>query len=439
MRRHTNKQLETGLLSIGTVAITFILAFALSVVVSIITFSLLTHNSLFSAARAGVIASLVQGAIGAIAASFVVYELRKNIDVGIQKANIDEERFLLEYNLVFTQDENMQQVEHSLELWMEAHESTHENSAPLNINDKNRQRFINYLVYLEGLAPLIFKGVLRLETIDDLFAYRFFLAVNNPELQKDQLFRYPEYFRGCFRLYERWKEYRKKHCLPITLEEYSLDKWDHYGFYSNSKVKLARIEKNDASKKTVRSVAELIYATDEYIYPAVFGNIRTARNTIPRLISASNSFFSCNNMRIACIDGKVVGVALVLDKPFSTHVEQKLLEKLPSSFIDVNENYFKNVSKSIEEQPYEVYIACLCVRTGSRHQGIGRMLLTQIIKEYGKDKDIWLDVLSDNVNAIRLYEQCGFRTVKQSEGFSLNDGTAPLCLNMRRKKNSHSA
>ncbi len=67
--------------------------------------------------------------------------------------------------------------------------------------------FINYLVYLEGLATLVLNDMMKLDHIDDLMAFRFFLAVNNPELQKAQLAVFPQFYRGCFKLYRKWTEY----------------------------------------------------------------------------------------------------------------------------------------------------------------------------------------------------------------------------------------
>lgn len=98
-------------------------------------------------------------------------------------------------------------------------------------------------------------------------AYRFFLAMNNPELQEDQLFRYPDYFRGCFKLYERWKEYRIKNGYPILQAQTALDKWPFYDLYAEPEITVRPYKEND--NKQV--IAELIYDTDPYIYPLAFG------------------------------------------------------------------------------------------------------------------------------------------------------------------------
>jgi hypothetical protein len=63
-------------------------------------------------------------------------------------------------------------------------------------------------------------------------AYRFFIAVNNPELQEKELFKFPEYYKGCFKLYKEWSQYRNKHDLKIPMEDTALNKWSDFSKYS---------------------------------------------------------------------------------------------------------------------------------------------------------------------------------------------------------------
>ena len=209
----------------------------------------------FTEEQAGLVTSMIEGAVGAIAAGVVRYELGLNAGVEARQNDIEEAQFLLEFNQAFIQDEKMCEIEHRLEQWMEG---TLERGTL--VNDGNRQRFINYLVYLEGLAPLIFRDILKLEHIDDLMAYRFFLALNNRELQEDQLFRYPEYFRGCFKLYAVWKNYRTRNGYPIPLSEYAVDFWPEFEKYSESLVTVRELRSASDRKRA----AGLIYDTDPF-------------------------------------------------------------------------------------------------------------------------------------------------------------------------------
>lgn len=145
---------------------------------------------------------MVDGIISAIATGLVLYQLKMTENTEIHQSDIEEATFILRYNQAFIQDKNMIEVERLIE------NQIYYSSEEIDIiSENNRQQFINYLVYLEGMAPLILHGVLSLENIDNLMAYRFFLAMDNKELQEVELKPYAEYYRGCFKLYKKWKEY----------------------------------------------------------------------------------------------------------------------------------------------------------------------------------------------------------------------------------------
>ena len=200
--------------------------FMLSILASAVS-NLVFNGLRFSDADSGVIADLSSAVISSVAAGLVLYQLKNSEQERIRQSDIEEATFILQYNQAFIQDPNMAEVEKLLE------DQTYYNKKNEEIiTSENRQKFVNYLVYLEGLAPLILRGVLDLEHIDDLMAYRFYLAVNNKELQEKELKKFAEYYRGCFKLYKTWTEYRNSHGLKILLDEYSLDKWEKFNDYA---------------------------------------------------------------------------------------------------------------------------------------------------------------------------------------------------------------
>ena len=93
------------------------------------------------------ITGIGQMVIEAVAAILIVMQLEQESMAEIKEASIKEAEFILQYNQAFIQDPNMTEVEHMLEKELMEGEK-------VKITDENRQSFINYLVYLEGLAPL---------------------------------------------------------------------------------------------------------------------------------------------------------------------------------------------------------------------------------------------------------------------------------------------
>lgn len=89
---------------------------------------------------------------------------------------------------------------------------------------KEYQKLINYLVYLESFAPLVLTGQVALKDIDDTFGYRYFIAMNNPIVQKYELLSEADYYCGCIRLYKKWYDYRRARGKAIPMEWFALSK-----------------------------------------------------------------------------------------------------------------------------------------------------------------------------------------------------------------------
>lgn len=396
-----------GLLKI---VLTVLFIFFASVLLSVATRTILTSSVFtFSEESAALITSIIEGAVGALSIGFVVYQLMIGNDAEARQNDIEEAKFLLQLNQTFIQDPNMYMIEHNLEYWME-----HPNDDKPLITEDNLQSYINYLVYMEGFAPLIMKGILSLDVIDNLLAYRFFIAVNNPVLQKNQLFPYADYYKGCFMLYKKWKQYRLNKGEAIPLIEYSLDKWEFFDIYTMEDVYVSDLSYSDNFKE----VASLIYGTDPFIYPTAFENEKRARQIIPHLIKEQNGLFSKNNILVARVKRKVVGMIVFADDATDASYFPDNLG-FPESFSDVNKEYFSHIHDMITDQK-TVYLACICVDRSYHGKHIGGLMLQSFINRMS-GKDIILDVIADNIPAIKLYEKFGFVAVEEKDGYSYKE------------------
>ena len=141
--------------------------------------------------------------------------------------NLNEANFLMNLNNQFISNKEMTAIEHKLECYYNKVVAGEDIAnikldIDLNIEHEERQKLINYLVYMESLAAIIQKNVMRLGVVDDLFAYRFFIAVNNPVVQETELLPYANYYRGCFRLSEAWTKAWRDANREIPLDQFSL-------------------------------------------------------------------------------------------------------------------------------------------------------------------------------------------------------------------------
>ena len=140
---------------------------------------------------------------------------------------LNEAQFIMELNNQFISNSELTQVEMDLDNYYEKYIKNELTDEMRNeffekySNDKGkRQNLVNYLVHLEGIAAIVNNGVLHLDIIDDLMSYRYFIAVNNPEVQKIELLLYKNYYKGCFDIYVTWKKTINNQKVPM--EEYDL-------------------------------------------------------------------------------------------------------------------------------------------------------------------------------------------------------------------------
>lgn len=400
----------------------------------------------FSSEKASMATNLVEGGIAALAAVFLLFELKQNSMVREQEGRIEEANFILEYNKSFITDLNMAQVESLLE------GQVYYGIKGNIITDENRQQFINYLVYLESLAPLILNNVMILDHIDDLLAYRYFLAVNNVEIQEDQLLKFAEFYRGCFKVYKQWKEYRIQHGRDIISESANperlreLDKCRIFDFMQQDITIRQANKKDDLTR-----IAHLIMETDRYIYPTAFGKGETADKSLAVLVKKEKGIFSYHHIVVAEIGEKICGQAVILckeDKESLNYLPHgyvkkhiKLQDSASVGFNDAWKGYFQTLKEHFQDSPDDNpptdYILCLSVDKKMRGMKIGEKLLNYVIwNSQKKNHGLSLDVITDNIPALELYKKCGFITDGNViDGYAYKE-EKPKCYEMHRPSNS---
>ncbi len=85
-----------------------------------------------------------------------------------------------------------------------------DNNGPDRTNEITKAEISNYLTFFETIYLLEKNGVINFKIIDDLFAYRFFLAVHSDVFQEKKLGAQPENFKNIFQLEREWMNYRSE-------------------------------------------------------------------------------------------------------------------------------------------------------------------------------------------------------------------------------------
>ena len=255
-----------------------------------------------------------------IAAIMIILQLEQEKDIEKEENRIHEAEFILKYNQIFMENTSLQDVEGKLgDHYMGREKLTEE-----TVNE-NLQGFVNYLVYLEGLAPLILNKVIDLSHIDDLFAYRYFIAMNNPIIQEISLKSFPEYYRGCYKIYRIWRDYRIKEFCDKKGEKYtkliplcdseldSLETYSNYGeavcYKDYTYKKLCNMKKMTDSQ--YYSVAKLLYSSNEEMYLKMFGSRGAALELIVEALKNNNNpIYNSLNIGIRERKGDIESVLL---------------------------------------------------------------------------------------------------------------------------------
>lgn len=186
------------------------------------------------------------------------------------------------------------------------------------------------------------------------------------------------------------------------------------------------------SDNNSRIISDLVYQTDEYIYPYLFGSIDNARQIISECLkSGRDPMFNTRNLYVAEQEGAVIGIVLWIKGPLrwtSTILRSYFTDlslQAPSSIEAVCEGYFSSYS---DADPDRISIINVCVAEPFRSQHVGSRMMASFIESH-QEILMELYVLEENKRAIRMYEHSGFVYLETVNGFSGDSRPLP-CLVM---------
>ncbi|MBO4937133.1 MAG: hypothetical protein J6C90_02275 [Clostridia bacterium] len=184
-------------------------------IISVLLLSMALIGSLFLdealGSRISNIVTIITAIIGAVAL-FIQFKKDKEIN---------EAGFIIDYSVQFYDIYNLQEVLDELE-------NCRKNKKYVIDMDKYYKDIVGYLQWLESLAALVNNKILSIEKIDDVLSYRYFLIVNNKQVQTHEIIPCRMYYKGIYRLYETWSRYKKKTGQEIIFENNELSKTKGY-------------------------------------------------------------------------------------------------------------------------------------------------------------------------------------------------------------------
>lgn len=192
------------------------------------------------------------------------------------------------------------------------------------------------------------------------------------------------------------------------------------------------------SHRQLEDIAGLIYDTDPYIYPAIFGCRSNALIILPELMtSGRDSMFNLSNIYASISADRVFGIILWHKGPVEWDPETMLNIAVQKS-VDLDDKQVRRIARSYFGRKYDdpgneglLLLINVCVSLEYRGRGIASGILSSFIGEHDSES-MELCVIAGNDRAVVLYRNNGFFIIGLEDGFSL-DEDKPQVYSMRRE------
>lgn len=165
-------------------------------------------------------------------------------------------------------------------------------------------------------------------------------------------------------------------------------------------------------------VAGLIYDTDEYLFPFLFGSRRHALPILKKLVQLDANSFSHRYIHVYEDAGAVQAILIGYNhREIDKEGEEADFKRVLSTFdqILMAPKYWILQPFMDKSDVTGYYIMNVCVAPEHRGKGIGSLLIRNFCETH--KADIWLDVELGNKAALQLYERLGFSIASKKSIF----------------------
>lgn len=301
----------------------------------------------------------------------VILELRGNRD-------LSQGTFITNLTDSFNTNEGIQRVYRKLE-------------AHIPITDEDTTDVVMYLTYFETINVLLKKGAIDLPLIDDLFAYRFRLALSSRDIRRISLIRYDSSYCNLYHLDAVWCKYKG---VESVLKEANPNNYDILA--RGGKMKKNEIVLRAAYPEDADSIAKLMLSVYEGL--------------------EDKSIYVCDDLDYVNkhIDG-TEGLAVV-----ACNRSNEIIGSFVLRYPRVSEdNLGRDISLAEDELDNVVHMETAVVAPEYRGRGIQRLMLEYAeslidIHQYR----IFLSTVSpDNPASYKTFERAGYQLILTKEKY----------------------
>lgn len=167
------------------------------------------------------------------------------------------------------------------------------------------------------------------------------------------------------------------------------------------------------------TVAQLIYETDNFVFPHFFKDSMTNAKAILSNMIELDTIYNKNNIYVAICDEKIVGIAIIVSSPIQINISAYIeaFERADALIDATFEKVMKEYYFPFEYEPFGYIITNTCVDKAYRGRGICSQLIDHITGGI-TDQDVYLECLADNEVAITAYKANGFEPLVRFTNFT---------------------
>ena len=166
----------------------------------------------------------ITATITAVVGVFAVYiQIRKSKLVGQSSFTIEISKYFYEVPEIAT-------LVHKLGRASDVEDSEY------IVKQSERPILIKYLNYLKTVANLVEENVVDIETLNNVFAYEFFIVLNNKSVQELEIAPFYKFYLDIFDLYYKWMNYRNKKGFEVVHGQNLLSELKEYKIHINREV-----------------------------------------------------------------------------------------------------------------------------------------------------------------------------------------------------------
>jgi|GEM_PF-2733871 len=144
-------------------------------------------------------------------------------------SEVSQASFIVSFNKQFYKHERNRKM-----LKYFDHKHSHPEKARA-LTEADAKDFLSYLAWIRILCSLVLRGVLTFDSMNEVFRYKFFVCVNNVDIQRIEITKYAEFYDGLFRTYKDWSAYLNRHGQTELYSETALSKTEAYQRYLKEK------------------------------------------------------------------------------------------------------------------------------------------------------------------------------------------------------------